>query len=183
MKKTTIIVAFFFVLFSGFAFAASGYYKSYPVVSLFVDGKEVISSDVPAFLMDGRVVVPLRLVGEALGANVEWDNANQSVIVNKTSLQAREKPKKELIQISDINMKVYASDTTWVSGNVKNNNSDSVDANVTIYFRNPQELIGHIHVYSKSIPAGGSVDFNVEGKGNLPSYSRMEVVIDYLDWN
>lgn len=50
------------------------------VISLFVNGRQ-ISSDVPAQLISGRVLVPARPLAEALGATVTWDNATNSVII------------------------------------------------------------------------------------------------------
>ena len=50
-------------------------------IRLVVDGKEV-QPDVPPVLQDGRVLVPVRWVAEALGANVEWDAAKNAVLIN-----------------------------------------------------------------------------------------------------
>jgi len=49
-------------------------------IKLIVNGKE-IQSDVPPQIIDGRVLVPARPLAEALGANVSWDSARNSVIV------------------------------------------------------------------------------------------------------
>jgi hypothetical protein len=38
-----------------------------------------VVADVPAFIKDGRTVLPFRAVGEAFGAQVNWDAATQSV--------------------------------------------------------------------------------------------------------
>ncbi len=46
-----------------------------------VNGKEV-TLDVPAQLIGGATMVPLRFVAEALGAEVEWNAAQQTVMVN-----------------------------------------------------------------------------------------------------
>jgi hypothetical protein len=46
-----------------------------------VDGKPV-QLDVPAQIIQGSTMVPLRFVGEALGNNVRWDAGNQSVIIS-----------------------------------------------------------------------------------------------------
>lgn len=45
-----------------------------------VNGKKVLL-DVPAKLINENTMVPIRFVSEALGANVEWDNYSQSVII------------------------------------------------------------------------------------------------------
>lgn len=58
----------------------SGALASDPV-KLFVNGKE-IKPDVGPRLIDGRVLVPVRWVAEALGADVEWDQGSKSVIIS-----------------------------------------------------------------------------------------------------
>ncbi len=45
-----------------------------------VNGQEA-SLDVPAFVTDGRLYVPLRFLGEALGISVSWDEAKRAVII------------------------------------------------------------------------------------------------------
>ncbi|AGC68022.1 copper amine oxidase-like protein [Thermoclostridium stercorarium subsp. stercorarium DSM 8532] len=42
---------------------------------------ESIEMDVEPFIQDGKVYVPLRFAAEGLGAVVEWDGANKSVLV------------------------------------------------------------------------------------------------------
>ena len=42
-------------------------------IKIVVNGERV-NSDVQPFILDGRVMVPIRFVGEALGAEVSWDN-------------------------------------------------------------------------------------------------------------
>lgn len=38
-----------------------------------------VKIDVPAQIIDNRTLVPVRVISEAFGANVEWDNANRCV--------------------------------------------------------------------------------------------------------
>lgn len=45
-----------------------------------VNGRRV-QLDVPAFICEGRVLVPLRFIGEALGACVTWDSGARTVRV------------------------------------------------------------------------------------------------------
>ena len=45
-----------------------------------VNGREV-PLDVPAMMLAGSTMVPLRFVGETLGADVRWDNATQTVLI------------------------------------------------------------------------------------------------------
>ena len=38
--------------------------------------------DVPAVGIDGRILVPVRFIGEAIGANVDWVNKTKTVFIN-----------------------------------------------------------------------------------------------------
>ncbi len=49
-------------------------------IKLFVNGKE-IATDVPPQIVDGRTLVPVRVVAEQLGAKVEWDELSKKVSV------------------------------------------------------------------------------------------------------
>jgi len=49
-------------------------------IRLIVNGQEVVS-DVPPQMIGGRVMVPVRFVSEALGSNVAWDSASQTVTI------------------------------------------------------------------------------------------------------
>ncbi len=51
-------------------------------VSVMVDNK-YLSLDVPAQIVDGRTLVPLRAIFEALGAKVEWNDATKTVNANR----------------------------------------------------------------------------------------------------
>lgn len=47
--------------------------------------------DVPAQIMDGRFLVPLRFVGESMGSDVSWDEFGQFVNVSETPTSIRNK--------------------------------------------------------------------------------------------
>ncbi len=51
-------------------------------ITVLVDGKPVVF-DVDPIMKEDRVFIPLRAVGEALGAYVEWDEEAQSVAIGK----------------------------------------------------------------------------------------------------
>jgi hypothetical protein len=50
------------------------------------DGAE-IESDVPAQIINGRTMVPLRILSESIGAEVNWDNATRTVTVNTPEIK------------------------------------------------------------------------------------------------
>ncbi|MEW6573432.1 MAG: stalk domain-containing protein [Bacillota bacterium] len=64
----------------------------------YVNGKAV-ALDVPARIISGRTMVPLRFIGESLGAKVDWDGTKRTVIVVTGSGSASAPPKR--ISIKD----------------------------------------------------------------------------------
>lgn len=65
---------------------ASGRYNAKTVteVSLVCDGK-ALPTEVPAILLDGRTMVPVRVVSEQLGATVTWKQESQQVVIESAS--------------------------------------------------------------------------------------------------
>ncbi len=49
-------------------------------VSILVNGKEIVS-DIPTQIIDGRTMVPVRFVSEALGAKVDWNEKTATVSI------------------------------------------------------------------------------------------------------
>lgn len=56
-------------------------------VKLIVNNQE-ITPDVPPQIIDGRVMVPVRWVSEALNAEVSWDEENNTVMISKPNAVA-----------------------------------------------------------------------------------------------
>lgn len=48
-------------------------------IRVYVDGKEVISKDAPAQIINDRTMLPVRAISEALGMEVIWDEVNRTV--------------------------------------------------------------------------------------------------------
>jgi len=98
-KMKRIIAGFLagLIMASGVAFA------SVNEVRIFVDGREVIS-DVPAQIIDGRTMVPLRFVAEEMGAKVYWDETGEDwgfgkrtvVISTKEEFQPAPEPEQRI---------------------------------------------------------------------------------------
>jgi hypothetical protein len=53
-------------------------------VTLEVNG-QTVQTDVPPKMVNGRVMVPIRWIAEALQADVEWDAANRAVLIDTDS--------------------------------------------------------------------------------------------------
>jgi len=81
--KVGLPVLVCFVLFgvaTAYAAGIYGEYEGFPIVRVTVDGQEV-SGDVPAINFYGRTLVPVRFVSEALGAEVDWDQATETALI------------------------------------------------------------------------------------------------------
>ena len=65
MKKITAFIMMFFIVLSMTSFASDS-------IKVKLDGK-TISFDVEPQIVEGRTMVPLRAIFEAMGAEIEWD--------------------------------------------------------------------------------------------------------------
>lgn len=54
-----------------------------PDITITVDGNKFDIGDNPPLILDGNTIVPLRSIGQGLGANVDWDGATQTITVTK----------------------------------------------------------------------------------------------------
>lgn len=87
-------------------------------IKITVNGKE-INSDIPPQIINGRTMVPIRFVAEALQANVEWDENTKTVKITTASQSATDPNHKkvgEKIVFSDSelivdNLETYAVET------------------------------------------------------------------------
>lgn len=75
MNKRTVVllVVVFSLILSGIAYSAQD-------IKIMMDGKAV-ATDVAPQLMNDRVLVPVRVISEGLGADVGWNGTDMSVMV------------------------------------------------------------------------------------------------------
>lgn len=66
---------------------ADGDYQGYPTVNLNINGTTV-HPDVPAIIVSGRTLVPLRVISESLNAQVAYDGNKNIVTVNTAGSKA-----------------------------------------------------------------------------------------------
>jgi len=85
---TTILCIFLIV---GIAYSQNN-------ITIFVNGQK-IETDVPPQIINGRTMVPVRFVSEALGADVEWDGMNRRVLITNE--------KSEIIKCKEYIEKTY----------------------------------------------------------------------------
>lgn len=90
MKKKLIILICFFLLFNVVTVYAGtaihGYYFGYEKVMVMLDGKEVKSDKVPAFIIDNTTVIPLRAIAERLDVIVTWNKENKTAELIKPNV-------------------------------------------------------------------------------------------------
>jgi hypothetical protein len=79
MKKLRLFLSVFFAFTLALS-ALPAPSRAADPVTLEVNGRE-IWPDVPPKIVGGRVMVPIRWIAEALGADVEWDAGRQTVII------------------------------------------------------------------------------------------------------
>lgn len=106
-RAAIVLVAAVILVAAGTVFAAGiyGTYKGFNIVKVKVDGREV-KGDVPAVNLDGRTMVPLRFVSEALGATADWDQASYTAIIrSKGSAQGL----REGFHVSDANIGIMVA--------------------------------------------------------------------------
>ncbi|MDI9480080.1 MAG: copper amine oxidase N-terminal domain-containing protein [Bacillota bacterium] len=82
-KSVIVISALLFV------FAIGGVWQAATPVKIVLDGYE-LKTEVPAQIIDGRTMVPLRVIAETLGAQVEWDADNYTVNIEPPSTTTSE---------------------------------------------------------------------------------------------
>ncbi len=96
MKNRILIIIILAVVMLSGAITFSG--QATEGVAVFVNGKEIVT-DTPGQIINGRVMVPVRFVTEALGGKVEWNDLHKRVIITT-------EPELKL-------MKLAGETTTW----------------------------------------------------------------------
>lgn len=79
-KKLVVCIALVsLLLMVGVAVAANP-------IKIFINGKEV-KSEVSPIIQNGRVLVPIRVISESLGVNIEWDGTNREVKITSNIIR------------------------------------------------------------------------------------------------
>ncbi len=85
MKRFSVVVVMLLVLLT-VIFCGSVAFAQAPEIIIFV-GEEWLESDVPSVIQEGRTLVPMRAILEALGASVGWEAGEQKVTASKEGLK------------------------------------------------------------------------------------------------
>ncbi|MEF3303896.1 stalk domain-containing protein [Paenibacillus sp. GYB003] len=88
MKRLALLTATLVVLGAGIVYAGSpwGDYQGYAKVRVQLNNEGVPTGDVPAFMIDGRVVLPLRELSDSLQAMVKWDDESKTAYLYKPNV-------------------------------------------------------------------------------------------------
>lgn len=74
MKKILILATLIFILASTAAFADSG-------ISIMINGGKIDLKGSEPYIVNSRTLVPIRFIGENLGATVDWDGQKQAALI------------------------------------------------------------------------------------------------------
>ncbi|WJH33119.1 copper amine oxidase N-terminal domain-containing protein [Paenibacillus sp. CC-CFT747] len=89
-KRVAVLICVFSMLFTATVFADSlwGSYEGYSKAKVRINGSDVAfpEGDVPAFVMNGRTVLPLRQLTDSLQAMVKWDNDAKTADIYKPNV-------------------------------------------------------------------------------------------------
>lgn len=141
-------------------------------IKLLINGN-YIQCDVPPQNINGRVLVPARFVAEALGANVSWDDVNQTVIINEEGYTP---PANSLDKVQDqvpvrieelpvhINIKKPDSiGTVYMEATYKNNsNKNIVGYQITVLLKDTNEKT-YLSNFDTILPGETSPKFETFG--------------------
>lgn len=82
-------------------------------ISIVINGKAIETEDKP-YIKEGRTLVPIRLISENLGIQVDWDGDNREVLLNKGSDSIRLPIMKDYYYLNGETIK------TEISGEINN---------------------------------------------------------------
>jgi hypothetical protein len=101
--KKFIIMVVLIVLIASLAIPIAYADGSTGVITLIVNGK-TLKPDVPPQIINGRTMVPVRFIGEALGNTVEYDDAKKAVLIDSSSIRDDAVPK-----LTDKTIRLYVA--------------------------------------------------------------------------
>lgn len=101
------------------------------VIQLVIGNKTAIKNnreielDVPAMIVEGRTMVPVRFIGESIGAVVDWDGSTNTVLISKPKPQVIEvETAREFVEAIGPNRVILLKDKDYnlsqVAGSIKN---------------------------------------------------------------
>lgn len=87
-KRTAVFLFLCLIGVIGMLFLSSGQAAASSAVNVYVDGKKVQFSDIAPIMKNERVLVPLRAITEAMGADVKWNASLQRAEISLNERKA-----------------------------------------------------------------------------------------------
>ncbi len=131
-KWLATVVAVLVVALVGTAALASGHtFNGFPVVPVFLNGK-AIETDVPGIILEGRTLLPVRAITEALGLSVQWDQETRTVFLEDGTGDEADEPKGSSLTINAVSAEpIQKGDEVFVAvmadATVQNNGMSELD--------------------------------------------------------
>ncbi len=150
-----IIVTFIILLLPIISYAA-------PAIQVNINGKPVTLSATQPYIFENVVMLPVKAISEALGANVTWDAANNNVIIRRGN---------------NIYILKKGSSTVYVNGKAFSLLAASTVKNDSIYV--PQDFITDVFGFQIAYNTK-TARFSITIK-ELPLYYTNKFRIEYLD--
>lgn len=122
---------------------------------------QTLSLDVPAQILQGRTLVPVRFVSEALGEDVVWDASSKTVYITTNSNP------------------VSADPVTYVSARDIADNGDGRDMQISFSRASNQSSIDHYRVMV--VKANKTSGFNLASALKVPSANYTSVAVGSID--
>ena len=160
IKKRRLISLFIIVAIAVLLLPVNSY--AAPAIQVHINGKPVTLSAAQPYILKNAVMLPVKAISEALGANVTWDAANNNVIIRRGN---------------NISILKKNSSTVYVNGKAFSLLAASTVKNGSIYV--PQDFITDVFgfqiAYNKT-----TARFSITIK-ELPLYYSKKFRIKYLD--
>ena len=92
----------------------------YNNIKIVLDGEDITPANSEPFIIDGSTYLPVRAVSEALGLDVEWDSATQTVVLSSEKIIPDVKPEPKPEPIKEENGAFEVADIFLKMQNIKN---------------------------------------------------------------
>ncbi len=144
-KMRTILISVLAVCAMGSTIFAQPFSETaeifYNNIQIFISGAEIVPKDangniVEPFIMNGTTYLPVRAVSNALGQEVEWDGATQSIYIGKKD-QTKPDNYLDRIQYNDYKEGDSHDDFTVINGTVNDYSGNTYTNGIMFYNYTP----------------------------------------------
>lgn len=155
-------------------------FQGLPVVNLVVNGKAV-TSDVPAVILAGRTVLPVRTVAEALGLNVKWDPDTSTVTLSSKAPAPKDAVySDQYVSVSNVKVNKNSFGTT-VLMEVTNVNAQTVSGILSVtFYDSTGAIMGTASGAVNELAPGATKTAQLIGTQDFSGYASYKVQADAM---